>query len=475
MSSKRRDRWPLALAVALFAAAPAPARAQGPALSAYNAAIEESSVSGISSGAFMAVQLGFAWSSVIKGVGVVAGGPFYCAQASAADFINGYTRPVLTATGPCMRGPPPDLAPLSAKLDAKAAAGEIDRLDHVRRQKIYLFHGYNDTVVARTVSDAAVELYRRHLGEAARGNLFYQNTRGAGHSFVVKEEAGRELNACAANQKPFIDQCGYDQAGIILQHIYGALRPGMPGELRGAIKRFDQGRYTGRHIPGALSMSNEGYVFVPADCEQGAACRVHVALHGCQQGVESIGRLFVERTGYNAWAGLNRIIVLYPQAETSPFMPANPNGCWDWWSYVDHSDRYVTKAGPQIAAIKAMLEALTAGSGAAPTTPAPTPSQAGSPAELIVNDLTDTAAALAWTRVDGAAGYRVSRAGADGAFVAVGETKGPSYGDHGLAPATAYAWRVTALLDASEGAPSAVVRATTRPTPAPCGLPGSCP
>src|SRR6476659_9789511 len=30
----------------------------------------------------MAVQFGFAWSSIIKGVGV--GGPFYCAQASAA-------------------------------------------------------------------------------------------------------------------------------------------------------------------------------------------------------------------------------------------------------------------------------------------------------------------------------------------------------------------------------------------------------
>ena len=61
----------------------------------------------ISSGAFMAVQFGFAWSSVVKGVGVVAGGPFYCAQASAGDFINGYTLPVLTATGACMRGPPP--------------------------------------------------------------------------------------------------------------------------------------------------------------------------------------------------------------------------------------------------------------------------------------------------------------------------------------------------------------------------------
>jgi hypothetical protein len=79
------------------------------ALPAYNAAIGESSISGISSGAFMAVQFGTAWSSIIKGVGVVAGGPFYCAQADASDIVNGYTLPLLTATGPCMKGPPPPL------------------------------------------------------------------------------------------------------------------------------------------------------------------------------------------------------------------------------------------------------------------------------------------------------------------------------------------------------------------------------
>jgi len=48
-------------------------------LSGYNADIGESSISGISSGAFMAVQFGTAWSSVIKGVGVIAGGQYWCA------------------------------------------------------------------------------------------------------------------------------------------------------------------------------------------------------------------------------------------------------------------------------------------------------------------------------------------------------------------------------------------------------------
>ena len=45
-------------------------------LTGFNADISESSISGISSGAFMAVQFATAWSSLIKGVGVIAGGPY---------------------------------------------------------------------------------------------------------------------------------------------------------------------------------------------------------------------------------------------------------------------------------------------------------------------------------------------------------------------------------------------------------------
>ncbi len=89
-------------------------------LSGYNANIAESSISGISSGAFMAVQFATALSSVIRGVGVVAGGPFWCAKADADDFINGYTLPIMTATGPCMSGPPPEL--IKAAFNARSPA-----------------------------------------------------------------------------------------------------------------------------------------------------------------------------------------------------------------------------------------------------------------------------------------------------------------------------------------------------------------
>lgn len=39
-------------------------------------------VSGISSGAFFSVQMQVAYSSLIAGAGVIAGGPYYCAQGN---------------------------------------------------------------------------------------------------------------------------------------------------------------------------------------------------------------------------------------------------------------------------------------------------------------------------------------------------------------------------------------------------------
>ncbi len=416
----------------------------------------------------MAVQFGAAWSSIIKGVGVVAGGPFYCAQASDSDFWNGYSLPVLIATGQCMRGPAPDLHFFIDEADEKAASGEIDPTDNLSRQKIYVFHGFNDSVVAQPVTDATVAFYRHYEGRSSSSNLFYQTTIGAGHSQVLLRAARQ--NPCNANKTPFLDQCDYDQAGIILQHIYGALAPPATGPLSGALRSFAQANYTAPDDPSALSMADKGYIFVPKDCEdaRAAPCRVHIALHGCQQDVGDVGKVYVDDSGYNAWADTNRIIVLYPQTTATA---VNPQACWDWWGYVTHSDSYVTKSGSQIKAIKSMLDALTAGARpAAQTAAAP----GESPERLVVTDVSDTAADLAWTPVAGADAYNISRAGADGVFAPQGSVSGPSFADSGLQPSTSYRWRVTAVAAGAEGPPSPEAVATTGSKPIPCDDAGAC-
>jgi poly(3-hydroxybutyrate) depolymerase len=125
--------------------------------------------------------------------------------------------------------------------------------------------------------------------------------------------------------------------------------------------RFDQSEFI--HSPYA-SMSDTGYVYIPNECEtEAAACRVHVALHGCQQGQAVIGARYVSTTGYNELADDNRIVVLYPQVEPRSPIPQNPNGCWDWWGYSDPDPRvptFHTRDGTQIRAIMAMIERLGA-------------------------------------------------------------------------------------------------------------------
>jgi poly(3-hydroxybutyrate) depolymerase len=149
---------------------------------------------------------------------------------------------------------------------------------------------------------------------------------------------------------PFLNDCDYDAAGELLKHLLGPLEAPAAKET-GRILRFDQKPFAGGDAF-AISMGGSGYAYVPKACET-EACRVHVALHGCRMSVEAIGETFVREAGYNRWADTNRLIVLYPQTT-----PRNGPGFWDWWGYT--GPQYANKAGPQIRAVKAMVDRLAA-------------------------------------------------------------------------------------------------------------------
>ena len=413
-----------------------PLRADAPSLHAYNADITQTSISGVSSGAFMAVQFGTAWSSVVIGVGAIAGGPFGCSEGSAA-----------AALSTCMGGEPaPDLAALIGRTDAWSRSGAIDDTANIARQRIYLFNGYNDAIVRRPVSNALYAFYANFRP----ASLFYQTAVGAGHAQVTVAYGG----GCADNGGEFINRCGYDQAGIILQHIYGALIPRNDGTLGGQVVTFRQGEFTGSRRPIDDSLDDDGFAFVPAACEAREPCRVHVALHGCLQSRRNIAEDFVRHAGYNEWADTNRIIVLYPQIQAldlTQFGITNPRSCWDWWGYLDadpmQSPNWLLKTGTQIGDIKAMIDRITSGAVASAASVAATPAP---PSKVIAVDASDSAIDLAWTVVPGATGYDVFRSDAsDQAFHRIGTVVGPSYGDVGLKPSTAYRYKVRAAFGAA--------------------------
>ena len=102
-------------------------------------------------------------------------------------------------------------------------------------------------------------------------------------------------------------------------------------------------------------MSKEGVIYIPQSCSKEAGCRLHTALHGCEQNFDEVGMEFVEGSGFARWADTNKFVVLFPQVSAS--LIENPKGCWDWWGY-SGSD-YLTKAAPQIAAIWSMVDRLS--------------------------------------------------------------------------------------------------------------------
>lgn len=271
-------------------------------LPAYGADPKQTSVSGLSSGAFMAVQLQVAYSASIVGAGVVAGGPYYCAANNVlyASICMGQV--------PFMP-PNPVLMATAAKDFAKASL--IDPLSHLRQRRVYVFSGTDDSIVRQPAVDATVSFFQQ-VGVKGE-QLQYVNQMPAGHAVITPSYG----NDCAANAAPYISHCsidhnGYDQAQALLQHIYGPLQPRVATPA-GQIVSFNQRPYASA----ATGMAD---------------------------------------TGYNHWADSNKLLVLYPQVNKS-LVPSNPQGCWDWWGYTGAN--YAYKSGTQMKAIKAMVNRLT--------------------------------------------------------------------------------------------------------------------
>src|SRR5215813_188675 len=230
-SSRRALRASVCAAgIVAFVAESSPTAAQTVSLPSYNVDISQTSVSGLSSGGFMAVQFEVAFSSTLRGAGVIAGGPYYCAQGN-----------LLTATSTCSCVPfgcfeqsSTNVAQLIAITDRNAGRGLIDATGNLARHRIWLFSGTNDTAVPQRVMDDLLTYYRHYITDPA--NIFYKNDVPAEHAMPTDFFG----NPCAVRNDPFISNCNYDAAGQLLQWIYGSLHPKNTGQLGGSFINFDQ-------------------------------------------------------------------------------------------------------------------------------------------------------------------------------------------------------------------------------------------
>lgn len=323
------------------------AQAQVVALPAMRAG--QVSVSGLSSGAFMAVQFEVAFSRSVSGAGIIAGGPYFCAQGS-----------VYTATTSCscttnyfacrVRAGGTQIKQLIALTEWFAALQNIDPTSALAGHRVWMLSGSLDTVVPPPVMNDLFTYYRHYI-DANR--ITYKRDLAAEHAMPTDSFG----NNCSVLGSPFINNCNYDAAGALLNWIYGPLAARNSATLNGRFISFDQSEFI--VVPTWHGMADVGFLYIPPSCDgnNSAGCKLHVVFHGCLQDPGSIGTTFVRQAGYNAWADNNRLLILYPQAAATY---TNPNACWDWFAYDD--SRYAQKNGRQMAAVKRMVDRLTGAS-----------------------------------------------------------------------------------------------------------------
>lgn len=352
-----------------------------PRLPALGLRADAVTVSGLSSGGYMAGQFAVAYSASVSGVAVLAAGPYGCSRGSVGTAMLNCSCPAeppfalrLQAVwaGGCQAFNPDVYGVFS---DA-ATLGNRDGIDdtrHLKRQRVWLFSGGRDAVVEAPLVQAVQAYYRRHGTPEAQ--VFHERRPDAGHGFPSPEAQ----QACGVTHTPFITQCQLDAAGELLKWLHPGLAAVQAGATKpGSFKRFKQARYGQPQVFDGLDSS--GWLYVPAACEQaGASCRLHVAFHGCEQGQgfataggKVYGAQFVKGTGYNRWAEAGGIVVLYPQVKASSqgglFDPYrfNPKGCWDFWGYTEKfaaanpgAPDFAKRSAPQMRAIKAMVDDLS--------------------------------------------------------------------------------------------------------------------
>ena len=96
-------------------------------------------------------------------------------------------------------------------------------------------------------------------------------------------------------------------------------RRAYPPSPTGQFIAFDQSAFD-KGAPDGLAQ--EGVVYVPPDCASHPGCRLHIALHGCDQARETVGDAFIKESGFARYADTNRLVDPVSPSDREPGQPA---------------------------------------------------------------------------------------------------------------------------------------------------------
>ena len=291
-------------------------------------------VSGFSSGGYMANQLHLAYPEKIEGAAIFSAGPWGCA-------IKGLSHAMMS----CMKTTLPMISQQErmTMLQKASRSGTIGDPALLVDDPVYIFMGQSDNVVAPAVTESLITFYQRLV---ASYNLRVTALPEAGHGFPTRQTDAK----CGSPSDRHLQNCHFDGAGEAFSTLYGQLEPAAETHLKSDLVEFGQLEFFD-----GKGMLDRGYLYIPEAChDDNNRCQLHIALHGCDQSAEVAEDHFIRNSGFNRWAETNNIVVLYPQTKKS--LP-NPKGCWDWWGY--ESEPFFSRKNQQVSAIIGMVDRLT--------------------------------------------------------------------------------------------------------------------
>lgn len=295
-------------------------------LSLNSLAVENSkfTISGISSGGFMANQMSTIFSSQFSGVGTVAGGFYYCAEdylprvvkkdsktigtnnlflfeptskifsdtLNPFVLINGVNpgtwfvpqkgNPIYQSVAVCMGNPKKAKIPV-AYLKTNLSKKLIDPLENLAKQKVFIYHGKVDSVLNVSMQKNLKKYYVTN--GVKESNIEVMTGKGS-HNFPTGRQDGI---ACNTEKVPYIASCDFDLAGKMLSHLVDdkMIRTEMNKERLFVVDQTTNlsnlNKVEADWVTPVPSIAPYGYLYANEKClANPKSCHLHIALHGCK-------------------------------------------------------------------------------------------------------------------------------------------------------------------------------------------------
>ncbi|MFT5084147.1 MAG: putative esterase [Lentisphaeria bacterium] len=163
-------------------------------------------VSGFSSGGYMAHQYHIAFSDQVVGAAMFASGPYGCAENS----LN-------TAFENCLNSQHTmDVNKLAKSLREAAEKRKVSAISNLHNDRAWVYHGADDPTVSRQVASSLFHFY-----QALSVSPDLEFNISSGHSFPTENFGSK----CELTKAPYLNNCNFDGAGAAFIHLYENLKP----------------------------------------------------------------------------------------------------------------------------------------------------------------------------------------------------------------------------------------------------------